>query len=197
MWGLDHKEGWVPKNWHFQTVVLQKTLESPLCSNEIKQVNPKGNQPWIFIGRTGAEAEAPIPWLPSAKIWLIGKDPDAGKDWGQEKKRETIRCHQQLNGHESEQTPAVTDRRTWHPAVHGVTKSQTQLSNWATTATTKMVIAITESSVFPSFFLHWPLRNWKCTEWKLLIKCQVDGWGETEGKQGKERQMNKRSWRNY
>ena len=86
MWELDHKGGWAPKNWWFWTVVLEKTLESALDSKEIKAVNPKGNQPWIFIGRTDAEAEAPILWPPDVKNWLIGKDPDAGKDWGQEEK---------------------------------------------------------------------------------------------------------------
>ena len=85
MWELDH-EGWVPKNWCFLIVVLNKTLQSPLNSKEIKPVNPKQNQPWIFIGRTDAEAEAPILWPPDAKSWLIGKDPDAGKDQGQEEK---------------------------------------------------------------------------------------------------------------
>ena len=84
MWEFDHKEGWVLKNWCFQTVVLEKILESPLDSKEIKPVNPKGNQPWILIGRI--DAEAPIFWLPDAKNWLIGKDPGAGKDWGQEEK---------------------------------------------------------------------------------------------------------------
>ena len=80
IWEVDHKEGWVPKNWCFWTVVLGKTLESPLDFKEIKPVNPKGNQPWIFIERTDAEAEAPIPWPPEMKSWLTGKDPDAGKD---------------------------------------------------------------------------------------------------------------------
>ena len=86
MWALDHKEGWVPKNWCFQTVMLEKTLESPLNSKEIKPVNSKGNQPWIFIGRTDDEAEAPMLWPPDSKRWLIGKDPDLGKDWEQEEK---------------------------------------------------------------------------------------------------------------
>ena len=81
MWELDHKEGWEPKNWFFQTVVLEKTLESPLDGKETKPVNPKGNQPWIFIGRSCAEAEAPILWPPDVKSQLIGKDPDNGKDW--------------------------------------------------------------------------------------------------------------------
>ena len=108
MWGLNHKQGWVPKNWCFPTVVLEKTPESPLDSKEIKPVNPKGNQPWIFTGRTDAEAEAPILWSPDAKSWLIGKDSDAGKDWRQEEKGitkdEMVGWHDQLNGHEFEQT---------------------------------------------------------------------------------------------
>ena len=108
MWKLDQKEGWEPKNWRFQTVLLEKTLESPLDSKEIKPVHPKENQPWIFSGRTVAEAEAPIPWLPAAKIWLIRKDPDAGKNWGQEEKgttqNEMVGWHHWLNWHEFEQT---------------------------------------------------------------------------------------------
>ena len=84
MWELDYEEGGVPKNWCFQIVVLEKMLESPLDCKEIKPVNPKGNQPWIFIGRT--DAEGPTLWPPDAKSWLIGKDPDAEKDWGQEEK---------------------------------------------------------------------------------------------------------------
>ena len=82
MWELNHKEGWASKNWCIWILVLEKTLESPLDSKEIKPVNPKENQPWIFIGRTDAEAEAPILWLPDAKSWIIGKDPDDGKEWG-------------------------------------------------------------------------------------------------------------------
>ena len=79
MWELDHKEGWAAKNWCFQ-IVLEKTLASPLDSKEVKPVNPKGNKPWTFIGRTDAEVEAPILWSPDMKIWLTGKDPDPGKD---------------------------------------------------------------------------------------------------------------------
>ena len=106
MWELDHKEGCMPKNWCFWTVVLEKTLESPLDGKEIKPVNPKGNQPWIFIGRTDAEAEAPILWPLDVKSQLIGKDPDAGKDWRQEvKEDEMVGWHHWLNRHEFEQAP--------------------------------------------------------------------------------------------
>ena len=103
---LDHKEGWAPTNWLFWTVMLEKTLESSLNSKEIKPVNPKGNQPWIFIGRIDAEAEAPIPWPPDAKSQLTGKDPDAGKDWRQKRvtEDEMVGWHHQFNGHELGQT---------------------------------------------------------------------------------------------
>ena len=104
---LDHKEGWTPKNWCFWIVVVGNTLESPLNSKEIKPVNPKGNQSWIFIGRTDAEAEAPIFWPLDAKNRHFRKDPDTGKDWGHEKKRvtenEMVGWHHRLNGHEFEQ----------------------------------------------------------------------------------------------
>ena len=102
---LDYKESWALKNWCFWTVVLV-SLESPLDCKEIQTVHPKGNQSWIFIGRTDAEAEIPILWPPDAKSWLIWKDPDAGKDWGQEEKGttedETVGWHHRLNGHECE-----------------------------------------------------------------------------------------------
>ena len=135
MWELDYEESWVPKNWCFWTVVLEKTLESPLDCKEIKPVNPKGIQSWIFIGRTDAEVETPILWPPDAKNWPIGKDPDAGKDWRQEEKGTTedemVGRHHRLSGHElSRLRELVMDREAWHAAVYGVTKSWTQLSNW-------------------------------------------------------------------
>ena len=115
MWELDHKESWVSKNWCIWTVMLEKTLKSPLDCNKIKPVHPKGNQSWIFIGRTDAEAETPILWPPDAKNWLIGKDPDAGKDWRQEEKGmtedEMVGWHHWLDGHEFEQAPGVGDRQ--------------------------------------------------------------------------------------
>ena len=105
IWELEYKESWAPKNWWFCTVVLEKTLESPLEYKEIKPVNPKGNQSWIFIGRT--DAEAPILWTPDEKSWLIRKDPDSGKDWRQGEKGtiedELVGWHHRFNGHEFEQ----------------------------------------------------------------------------------------------
>ena len=109
MWELNHKEGWVPKNWFFQIVVLKKTLESPLDCKEIKPVHPKGDQCWIFIGVTDAKAEAPMLWPPDVKSRLNEKDPDAGKDWGWEEKGTTedkiVKWHHWFNGHEFEQSP--------------------------------------------------------------------------------------------
>ena len=113
MWELDHKESWVLKNWCFWTVVLEETLESPLDCREIQPVHPKGNQCWIFIERTDAEAETPIVWPPDVEGWFIWKDPDAGKDWQQEKKGTTqdemVGWHHQLDGHDFEQVPGVGD----------------------------------------------------------------------------------------
>ena len=135
IWDGLTKEVWEPKNWCFWTVVLEKTFESPLDCKEIKPVNPKENQPWVFIGRTDAEAEAPILWPPDAKSWLIWKDPDAGRDWRQEKKGMTKDemvglCHW-LDGHDFEQALGVSDGKgSLHAAFHGVPESQTGLSKW-------------------------------------------------------------------
>ena len=113
MWELDHKESWVPKNWCFWTVVLEKTLEGPFDCKEIRPVHPKGDQSWVFIGRTDAKAETAILWAPHAKSWLTGKDPDAGRDLGQEKKGTTedeiTGWHHRLNEHEFEWTPGIGD----------------------------------------------------------------------------------------
>ena len=113
MWEMDYKESWAPKNWCFWTVVLEKTLESPLNCKEIQPVHPKWDWSWVFIGRTDVEAVTPILWPPDVKGWLIGKDCDAGKDWGQEEKGmtedEMVRWHHRLNGHESGWTPGVGD----------------------------------------------------------------------------------------
>ena len=113
MWELACEEGWALKNWCFWTVVLEKTLESPLDCKEIQPVHPKGDQSWVFIGRTDAEVETPILWPPDAKSWLIGKDPDAWKDWGQEEKgtteNEMAGWHHWLDGCEFERTLGVGD----------------------------------------------------------------------------------------
>ena len=112
MWELDCEESWALKNWCFWTVLLEKTLKSPLECREIQPVHPKGDQSWVFIGRTDTKAETPILWPPHAKSWLIGKDPDAGRDWGQEKgmtEDKMAGWHHWLDGHESEWTPGVGD----------------------------------------------------------------------------------------
>ena len=139
MWELDCEESWALKNWFFWTVMLEKTFESPLDWKKIKPVNSKGNQSWISIGSTVAEAGAPNLWPPNVKSWLIRKDPDAGKDWKQKKglvEDEMVRYYHQLNGHESEQLwEIVEDRWAWCTAVHGVTKSRTWLSSRTTNST--------------------------------------------------------------
>ena len=136
MWELDHKESWVPKNWCFRIMVLEKTFESLLDYKEIKPVNPKGNQSWIFLGRTDVEAEAPVHWLSDEKSKLIGRDPDAGNDWRQKEKGmtedEMVGWYHWFNGHEFEQTPGDSEEQgslvccMWHM------RSQKVRHDWAT-----------------------------------------------------------------
>ena len=136
MWELDCEESWAPKNWCVWTVVLEKTLESPLDCKEIQLVHSKGDQSWVLFGRTDAKAETPILWPPHVKSWLIGKDSDAAKDWGQEEKGmtedEMAGWHHWLNGRGFGWTSGVVDGQGGlASAVHGVTKSWTQLSDWS------------------------------------------------------------------
>ena len=136
MWDLDYKESWALKNWCFWTVVLEKTLESHLDCEDIQSVHPKGDHSWVFIGRTDVDAETPILWPSNAKNWLTEKDPDAGKDWGQEEKGmtedEIVGWHHWHNGYGFGWTLGVGDgQKNWHAVVLRVAKCQSWLSDWS------------------------------------------------------------------
>ena len=157
--------GWAPKNWCFQIVVLKKTLESPLDSKEIKPVNPKGNQPWILIGRTDPEAGAPILWLPDAKSQLVGEDPHAGKDWRQKEKmwqrmRWSDGITDSMGMNLGKLLEFMRDRKAWRTAVHEVAKNWIWLSDWITTRTRRQKTCT-----------HKPTKYW----WKKSKMTQIDG----------------------
>ena len=162
MWQLDCEKGWAPKKWCFWTVVLEKTLESPLDCKEIQPVHPEGDQPWDFFGRNNAKAENPVLWPPYVKSWLIGKDSDAGRDWGQVEKGTTedemTEWHHWLDGRESQWTPGVGDGQgglaccdSWGRRVgHDWT---TEL-NWTECVCFNLKLLIFPSFSFP-FHNHW------------------------------------------
>ena len=166
MWELDYKESWALKNWCFWNVVL-KTPESPLECKEIQSIHPKGNQFWIFIGRTDAEAGPPILWPPDEKNWLIGKDPDAGKDWGQEKgmtEDEMVGWHHGVSGHEFEQALGVGDGQVLQRGGH----------DWATELNWLMNHFITSDQssfweIFSSLFFKILKLNYYGGIWNLFM----------------------------
>ena len=159
---LNYKESWAPKNWCFWTVVLEKTLESPMDSKEIQPVHPKGNQSWIFIGRTDVETEIPILWPPDVKSWLIWKHPDAGKDWRWEEKGtaedEMVGWHHWLDGYElNKLQELVIDRKAWHAAVHGIMTSWTGLSYWTEQKRPTLLSPYLHTELLSIFYLK---DNW-------------------------------------
>ena len=176
IWELDYKERWAPKNWCFWTVVLEKTLESPLDCKEIKPVNTKGNQSWLFTGRTDVEAETPILWPPHAKSWLIWKDPDAGKDWRQEEKGmtedEMVGWYHQLNGHGFGWTLGVGDGQGGMPCCGSWGHRE---SDWATELNwTELIYSCMCGSpcLVPMDHTHhdtWWAQGWGATCWIMTV----------------------------
>ena len=155
MWELDCEESWALKNWCFWTVVLENTLESPLDCKDIQPVHPKGDQSWVFIGRTDAEVETSILWPPHAKSWLIRKDPDAGRDWEQEEKGmtkdEMVGSHHRLDGHEFEWTPGVCDGQGGLACCDSLGCKELHTNEW---------LNWTELNWIP-IFLNLVLRHWR------------------------------------
>ena len=184
MWELDCEESWVPKNWCIWTVVLEKTLESPLDCKEIQPVHPKGDQSWVFIGRTDAEAETPIIWPPHAKSWLIGKDPDAGRNWGQEEKGTTedemAGWHHQLNGHEFGWTLGVADGQGGLACCNSWGRKESDMTeqlNWTDTYEYRYIILNYDfknsaKMLQKQKFQNWKYRGFRIWVYPLFIICK-------------------------
>ena len=168
MWELDCEESWEPKNWCFGTVVLEKTLKSPLDCKEIQPVHSEGDQPWVFFGRNDTKAETPVLWPPDAKSWLIGKDSDAGRDWGQEEKGTTedemAGWHHWLNGSESQWTLGVGDGQGGLACFNSWGRKEsdtTERLNW------------TELKHCFLSLLQTPGSLWLCCVWFVLPLCII------------------------
>ena len=171
MWELDYKESWAPKNWCFWTVVLEMTLESPLDYKEIQPVHPKGDQSWVFIGRTDIEAETPILWPLDAESWLIWKDPDAGKDWGQEEKGmtkdEMVGWHHWHNGHGFGWTLGVGDGQGGLVCCGSWCRKEsdtTERLNWTASDISTCQHNAGESSFQPKISLFLPHSDVHCVD---------------------------------
>ena len=174
---LDYKESWVPKNWCFLTVVLEKTLERPLDCNEIQPVHSKADQRWVFIGRTDVEAETPVFWPPDVKSWPIGKDPDIGKDWGQEEKGTTgdemVGWQHPLNGHRFGWTPGVVDGQGGLAYCRSWGCKESNTTEWLNWTELKLFFTTLVTLIFPHCLLplskpQWNKKSVQYTLWQTL-----------------------------